>query len=82
MSAKFVVTQDRDRIYPFDANALIYTAPVIFEGVCFGNNLMMGNRFLGTFETPEEAIDEVSAIYNCRGEIYAVRGYSDWRGVV
>lgn len=82
MSAQHIVNQDRDRIYRFNADALIYTAPVLHDGMCMGNNLMMGNAFLGTFETPEEAMREVSNIYNHTGEIYAVSGFSDWGGAV
>lgn len=82
MSAQHIVNQDRDCIYHFNPDALIYTAPVIHSGLCMGNNLMMGNAFLGTFETPEEAMQEVSNIYNYAGEIYAVSGFSDWNGAI
>ena len=82
MSARFIVNQDRDRIYHFDPHAFMYTAPIILDGTYYGINLMMGNAFLGTFDSPGEAVAEVSAIYNHQGEIYAVSGFSDWRGAV
>ena len=79
MSAVFIVNQDRDRIYRFNPNALMYTAPVWFDGVFMAANLMMGGACLGTFDSAERAIQEASSIYNYQGEIYAVTGFSDWR---
>lgn len=76
MPAQFIVNQDRDQIYKFDPNALIYTAPIVHNNVLYGLNLMMGNRNLGTFDSPEEVVNEVSAIYNSNAEIHPVSGYS------
>ena len=80
MSARHIINQDRDHIYRFSADALIYTAPVIYEGLCLGYNLMLGSSFLGTFESAEDAVKEVSNILNHPGDFYAVSGYSE-RGV-
>lgn len=75
--ARFIVSQDRDHIFKFDPHAPICTLPIFHDGVFYGLNLMMGSKFLGTFDSPEEAVDEISRIYNCRQEIYAVRGYCE-----
>lgn len=73
--ARFIVSQNRDYIFKFDPNAYICALPIFHGDIFMGVNLMMGSKFLGTFDSPEEAVDEISRIYNCRQEIYAVRGY-------
>lgn len=79
MAVRHIVNQDRDRIYPFDPSVLIYVTTVMHEEAYIGTNLMMGSAFLGTFEIPSQAVQEVSNIYNRTDEIYAVSGFSDWR---
>ena len=49
----------------------------MINGIFYGLNLMMGSKFLGTFDLPQSAVDEISRIYSHKGEIYAVPGYSE-----
>lgn len=76
MSAKFIIDQNRDIIIPFDPNAWIYITDITVDDVYYGMNLMYNSICLGTFEKPSQAVKEVSAIYNCTDELYAIDGYS------
>lgn len=76
MSANFIVNQDRDIIIPFDPASLLYITNITIEDIKYGINLMCDNTCLGTFDEPSDAIKEVSSIYNCKTEIYAINGYS------
>ena len=78
MSTRFIVNQDRDQIFRLDSAAFMYSTPIIFEGKCWALNLMMGSTLLGTFDSPENLVREISAIYNSTCEIYAVSGFSDF----
>jgi hypothetical protein len=72
-----IVTQDRDYIYPCTGN-LETSANWTHDGVYMGINLYDGGRFLGTFDSPEEAIQEIKNIYNCKQKFYVVSGFSDY----
>ena len=50
----FVVTQDRDRIYPLEKE-FIHTTVQIVEGVCVGVNIMLAGLLLGTYDGMKEA---------------------------
>lgn len=72
-----IINQDRDCILDFTGNEYFYTAAIIHEGTIMGINLMMSGKALGTFDSVEKAIDEISRILNSKDEIVLVGGYSN-----
>lgn len=73
---KRIITQDRDQIYTFGGHTYLSPQPVMRDEICIGYNLLMGIS-LGTFDSMEEAVQEVNRILNSDSEIYAVSGYSE-----
>ncbi len=76
---QFIVTQDRNRIFPLYVEHLHSEIKEI-EGVFYGINLLMdtkeGTVLLGTFDTVSEVLREIKEIYNTNLEIYCVSGFS------
>jgi hypothetical protein len=72
-----IVTQDRDYIYKHKGD-LVTSANWTHEGVYMGVNLYDGDNFLGTIDTPQEALDEITAILKYEHEVYVVSGFSDY----
>lgn len=56
------------------------TRPAIFDGKVVGINLYSDNDFLGTFDSPQEALDEMQHILHCKKLFCKVSGYSKWEG--
>lgn len=75
---QFVVTQDRNRIYPMKLINLHSEIKEI-DGVFYGINLLMDVAgkpvLLGTFDTVEQVICEINELYNTNLEIYCVSGF-------
>jgi hypothetical protein len=71
-----IVTQDRDYIYPFTGE--LETSANWHDGVYMGVNLYEHGKFLGTFDCPEEAIQEINNIFNCKQRFYVINGFSDY----
>lgn len=75
---QFIVTQDRNRIYPME---LVNLRSEIKErdGVFYGINLVMDvcgkPALLGTFDTVEQVIREINELYNTDLEIYCISGF-------
>ena len=69
----YIVNQDRDRSFWYNGN--LSTRPAIFNGVCVGINLYTDNNFLGTFDSPQEALNEMERIQACRTFKCYVEGY-------
>lgn len=75
---QFIVTQDRNRIYPMK---LINLHSEIKEkdGEFYGINLLMDvagkSALLGTFDTVEQVIHEINELYNTNLEIYCISGF-------
>lgn len=72
----YIVNQDRDQIYYHRGNLM--TRPAIVAGKVFGINLYSDDNFLGTFDSPKEALDEMTRIANCNKYLCFVSGYSKW----
>ena len=76
-----IYSKDRDQTFNFAGeNHNFHTDAKWYQGVCAGINLYCDDFMLGTFDTVQEIIDEIDAIYNCPGDIYYVSGYSDYDG--
>lgn len=73
MSVKFIITQDRDQIYPYNPEI-----PLLITPAFCGFNLYMGGCFLGTFDSGLEGATEARKIIMNEEEFYAVSGYSDY----
>jgi len=76
----FIVNQDRepDRIVCF--HGALCTFPAMLKGRPIGINLYSGaslldGHLLGTFDTVDEAMQEIENIFNCKKRFYCVRGY-------
>lgn len=67
--------QDQDREHSYWYNGNLSTRPAIFNGVCIGINLYTDNNFLGTFDSPQEALQEMESIQACKTYKYTVKGY-------
>lgn len=72
-----LVTQDHDYIYDYKGE-LMTSANWTHDGVYMGINLYDGNNFLGTFDSPQEAIDEINNILSCKHTVCIVGGFSDY----
>ena len=72
---KHIVSQDRDTIFKFDPDAALLILPVVHNSVIWGINLMMGSKFLGTFDDETAAVQEVSNLFSRSDEIYPITGY-------
>lgn len=76
---QFVINQDRNQIYPLCLKNL-HSSVKEEDGVFFGINLYMEyaseSILLGTFDTLEEIMDEINALYNTNEEIYCVTGFN------
>jgi hypothetical protein len=75
----FVLTQDHDQLLVKGTKPLLWHE-VKNNGKYFGCNLLLGKDLLGTFDTPEEAQQELCKINDFTGEVYIVSGYSDYNG--
>lgn len=73
-----VISQDRDVAVSFKKSNSIKGEIVIKEGVYYGINLIVNNRYMGTFDTLEEYISEAHNIMNCTYDYYAVNGFEDY----
>lgn len=73
---EFVVTQQRDKIYPCKSTSFFNIKTVEHNGTFIGESLFMDRCYLGTFETYDEACAELKRIHNRKSHIYGVSGYS------
>jgi hypothetical protein len=73
-----ILTQDRNYIYPLVSDELETSANWTHDGVYMGVNLYNGGKFLGTFDDPVEALQEISSILKCKQPFYVVNGFSDY----
>jgi len=84
-----IFNQDMDAQYSFNPKSdRLYTELRYVYGdnddlIFIGVNLMLKGEILGTFDTMQEAFNEISAISNCPNEIYAISGctllWEDWK---
>lgn len=74
--AKFIVTQDRDKVHRLNDGEYLYTTAIIHSDTIMGINLMMSDGLLGTFDSIEEAAEEINRIFDSNDEIIFVGGYS------
>ena len=73
-----ILTQDHDQIINFNEGDTIHTLPNVRKGVFYGINLYLRGKLLGTFDTVQEAKEEMENIVNCEHEYYCISGFSDW----
>ncbi|MDP4117647.1 MAG: hypothetical protein Q8873_00440 [Bacillota bacterium] len=74
----FIINQDRDRIINVKKSDLpdaLLTVPKFYKDVCMGINLYYKNTLLGTFDTVQDAIEEMNSIIICKRRFYCVRGH-------
>lgn len=76
MITQFLVTQDRDEIWACTGD--LETSANWHEGIYMGVNLYDHGHFLGTFDCPAEAIQEINNIYKCKQAVYVIDGFSDY----
>jgi hypothetical protein len=72
-----IVTQDRDYVYEYGGD-LETSANWTHDGIYMGVNLYDSGRFLGSYDSPQEALDEINAILKCEHNIYVVGGFSNY----
>ncbi len=72
---KTIINQDRDRVYTYTDKDVLFTVPAIHNKKLMGINLMLGTALLGTFNTLQEAIDEMTRIAGTNEDYALVAGY-------
>lgn len=77
--SKLILTQDHDQLLVRGNKPLLWHE-VRNNGKYFGCSLLLGKDLLGTFDTPEEAQEEINKINEFTGEIYTVSGYENYDG--
>lgn len=77
-----LLTQDRDEAILYNPEQPLVTIPVIVDGKIFGINLMYNNHLLGTFDSCNEAIEEIGKIASSTDPVYCMSGYSDYDGSI
>lgn len=71
-----ILNQDRDELVEYRGE--LYTLPAIFKKQLYGINLFLGEHLLGTFDSVQEAMEEIGKIQSCVREVYVISGYSAW----
>lgn len=56
----------------------LYTVPVAHKGIILGINLYCRQEMLGTFDSLNEAIEEINKIFSSPHHVYVISGYSIW----
>lgn len=72
--------QDHDKTYDYEGQEL-NSAPVLSpDGELWGFNLHIDGvtELLGTFDSLEEIMSEMTAIKACEDDAYTISGYSDY----
>lgn len=76
---QFVVTQDRNHIYPLYLQNL-HSELKELEGMFMGINLLMDIEgtpvLLGTFDTVKEIMHEINELFNTNLELYCISGFN------
>lgn len=75
-----LITQDHDNAILYNSDDTLITAPAVSGGKIIGINLMYKNHLLGTFDSCNEAIEEINNIANSSNHVYCISGYSDYDG--
>ena len=68
----FIINQDRDEL--IELSGPLYTLPLVFNGVVMAINLYTSGRLLGSFDSVEEAMDEIESIAECEADYCAIGG--------
>ena len=68
----FIVNQDRDELV--ELSGPLYTLPHIYNGIIMAINLYTSGRLLGSFDSVDEAMDEIDNIADCPADYYAIGG--------
>lgn len=77
---EIIVNQDQDNAIRFNPEMTLVTVPMLIDNKIMGINLMCDKWLLGSFDTPLEAVQVISAIINCKEKVYVVPGFSDYDG--
>lgn len=68
-----LVNQDMDMYTAYTKESTLVVAVVACNGVYFGYNLYCDDMMLGTFDSPERALEEVENIKDCKNPVYVVQ---------
>lgn len=74
----YIIDQDHEKRYKFTEGDVLLTMPVFHNGALWCINLKLNNRLLGSFDSTQDAMDEITKICNCIDPYYIVRGYSNF----
>lgn len=74
-----VLNQDRDIILSFEKGDELKSELSIYEGIPQGINILFHDTVIGTFDTIQEVVDEITNIINCEYDYYVVSGFSDYK---
>ena len=75
---KWIVNQDRDKVYKYAGIDYFHIEYVYHNGLCIAFNLWYRDGFLGTFDSIEECVSEIYSIVLFKGVIYFVNGYAEF----
>jgi len=76
-----IFDQEQEHQYPFETRKHIkklYARPAISFGKIWGMNLYFGKRLLGTFDTVQDILNEITAIATFQGLEYYVTQQPVW----
>lgn len=69
-----IINQDMDRILDLTTETILIIYPVYHERKLMGFNIISNGILLGTFDSLNEAMEEISLIKNCVEPFYYIRG--------
>ena len=72
---KWIINQDRDKIYKYEGQSYFQIKDNYFNGSFICVNLWYKDNFLGSFDTFNECIEEVFRIIFTKETFYIVSGY-------